>query len=290
VLTLGVGDWFSSSHPLWATRRCRCSLPCHRGKRLVSQCPRPRAEDPRSRRPRHGDRRSCWPIPWVLGARHDGPSPALPRLQPRASAAYPVVPAPTCPSKYQQAGSRHQSLPVGEIASLSILQRPLASDPAGHKAQPKAVGFSEVAAKDDCLAIAFRGNKMSALGQKQTCAVQLGMSAKCHVWTAPSWQELSSRLQPWSVQPCVRPLNAAHRAAGHNALRGSGMSRPTVVTTCMIGSSESWLHQQQPYSWHSRAGGGAVHSINSGLRRSAAERCAAQNPFPCQFNVAYVKF
>ena len=49
------------------------------------------------------------------------------------------------------------------------------------------------------------------------------MSAKCHVWTAPSWQELSSRLQqPWSVQPCVRPLSAAHEAAGHNALRGSG--------------------------------------------------------------------
>ena len=48
------------------------------------------------------------------------------------------------------------------------------------------------------------------------------MSALCHVWTAPSWQELSSRLQHWSVQPCVRPLSAAHRAAGHNALRGSG--------------------------------------------------------------------
>jgi len=48
------------------------------------------------------------------------------------------------------------------------------------------------------------------------------MSAKCHVWTAPSWQELSSRLQHWSVQPCVRPLSAAHGAAGHNALRGSG--------------------------------------------------------------------
>ena len=78
---------------------------------------------------------------------------------------------------------------------------------------------------------------MSALGQKQTCAVQkacplyprkrtcavqLAMSALCHVWTAPSWQELSSRLQHWSVQPCVRPLSAAHGAAGHNALRGSG--------------------------------------------------------------------
>jgi hypothetical protein len=28
--------------------------------------------------------------------------------------------------------------------------------------------------------------------------------------------------QHWSVQPCVRPFSAAHRAAGHNALRGSG--------------------------------------------------------------------
>src|SRR5262249_13333163 len=26
----------------------------------------------------------------------------------------------------------------------------------------------------------------------------------------------------WSVQPCVRPVSAAHKAAGHNALRGSG--------------------------------------------------------------------
>ena len=27
--------------------------------------------------------------------------------------------------------------------------------------------------------------------------------------------------QRWSEQPCVRPISAAHRAAGHNALRGS---------------------------------------------------------------------
>src|SRR5450756_379826 len=44
----------------------------------------------------------------------------------------------------------------------------------------------------------------------------------CHVWTAPSWQGLSSRLQHWSVQPCVRPFDAVHMTAGHNALRGSG--------------------------------------------------------------------
>ena len=31
-----------------------------------------------------------------------------------------------------------------------------------------------------------------------------------------------STLQRWSEQPCVRPMSAAHRAAGHNALRGSG--------------------------------------------------------------------
>jgi len=43
-----------------------------------------------------------------------------------------------------------------------------------------------------------------------------------HVWTAPSWQGQSSRRRLWSVQPCVRPLNAVHMTAGHNALRGSG--------------------------------------------------------------------
>src|SRR5262245_39766803 len=44
----------------------------------------------------------------------------------------------------------------------------------------------------------------------------------CHVWTAPSWQEFSSRMQHWSVQPCVRPCSAVHTTAGHNAFRGSG--------------------------------------------------------------------
>ena len=29
-------------------------------------------------------------------------------------------------------------------------------------------------------------------------------------------------LQDWSVQPCVRPFDAVHVTAGHNALRGSG--------------------------------------------------------------------
>ena len=28
--------------------------------------------------------------------------------------------------------------------------------------------------------------------------------------------------QHWSVQPCVRPVDAVHMTAGHNALRGSG--------------------------------------------------------------------
>src|SRR5271169_2801978 len=45
------------------------------------------------------------------------------------------------------------------------------------------------------------------------------------------------------------------------------MSRPIVVVACMIGSSVSWEPQQHPLLWHSRAGGGAVHSINSGHHR-----------------------
>jgi hypothetical protein len=53
-------------------------------------------------------------------------------------------------------------------------------------------------------------------------AANQGRAAVGHVWTAPGWQGISSRLQQWSEQPCVRPVSAAHVTAGHNALRGSG--------------------------------------------------------------------
>jgi hypothetical protein len=46
------------------------------------------------------------------------------------------------------------------------------------------------------------------------------------------------------------------------------ISRPIVVITCIIASSESWGPYQRPHPWHSRAGGGAVHSINSGHSRA----------------------
>src|SRR6516162_7039315 len=42
------------------------------------------------------------------------------------------------------------------------------------------------------------------------------------------------------------------------------MSRPIVVTPCMLPSFESWSPQRRPPQWHLRAGGGAVHSIITG--------------------------
>ena len=57
---------------------------------------------------------------------------------------------------------------------------------------------------------------------KPTSIGAVSMSAKGHVWTAPGWQGFFSRVQHWSEQPCVRPVDAAHMTAGHNALRGSG--------------------------------------------------------------------
>src|SRR6478609_3578884 len=54
-----------------------------------------------------------------------------------------------------------------------------------------------------------------------------------HVWTAPGWQGLSSRLQHWSVQPCVRPLGAVHMTAGHNALRGSGPNQTDAFNNAL---------------------------------------------------------
>jgi hypothetical protein len=65
-----------------------------------------------------------------------------------------------------------------------------------------------------CFADPARPHDVRFSPRKRSFDGMSGTSAKCHVWTAPSWQELSSRLQHWSVQPCVRPVSAARRAAG----------------------------------------------------------------------------
>jgi hypothetical protein len=43
-----------------------------------------------------------------------------------------------------------------------------------------------------------------------------------HVWTAPPWQELSDWLQHWSGAVMCPACLCGDKAAGHNALRGSG--------------------------------------------------------------------
>jgi hypothetical protein len=73
--------------------------------------------------------------------------------------------------------------------------------------------------------------RCAAISDQTFCSA--ANAAMCHVWTAPSWQEFSSRLQHWSVQPCVRPLSAAHEAAGHNALRGSGPGQKHAFADAM---------------------------------------------------------
>src|SRR5258706_14637920 len=40
-------------------------------------------------------------------------------------------------------------------------------------------------------------------------------------------------LQHWSVRPCVRPFNAVHMTAGHNALRGSGPDQTLAFDNAM---------------------------------------------------------
>jgi hypothetical protein len=50
------------------------------------------------------------------------------------------------------------------------------------------------------------------------------------------------------------------------------------------GSSESWSPQQQPRTWHSRAGGGAVHSIKSSreqLRQKMRVARTIERPSRC---------
>src|SRR2546422_183313 len=76
----------------------------------------------------------------------------------------------------------------------------------------------------------------AALPQLRKKPQAAGTAAKCHVWTAPSWQGESSRRRGWSVQPCVRPVSAVRMTAGHNALRGSG---PRHVWTAPSWQGES---------------------------------------------------
>src|SRR5262249_38771408 len=46
----------------------------------------------------------------------------------------------------------------------------------------------------------------------------------------------------WSVQPCVRPVSAAHKAAGHNALRGSGPGqKPAFDNGARMGCPDRWI-------------------------------------------------
>src|SRR5258708_13005754 len=40
-------------------------------------------------------------------------------------------------------------------------------------------------------------------------------------------------LQHWSVQPCVRPVDAVHMTAGHNALPGSGPGHKPAFDTAL---------------------------------------------------------
>ena len=56
-----------------------------------------------------------------------------------------------------------------------------------------------------------------------------------HVWTAPDWQELFDVAAGvfGRVRSCVRPVGAAHGAAGHNAFRGSGPNRSHAFSDAM---------------------------------------------------------
>src|SRR5262245_12981956 len=96
------------------------------------------------------------------------------------------------------------------------------------------------------------------------------MSAKGHVWTAPGWQELFSRLQPWSVQPCVRRVRAAH-AAGHNALRGSGPGQiqDTAIAMSALPPKADMCSAARDVRFGPKADIARFHLITSSARASS---------------------
>src|SRR5258706_14228580 len=134
--------------------------------------------------------------------------------------------AKTVPWPASDRGFAYKATARGGLKRVNALTA--ISSPAGARSRPAGVSSSVVVGGRP-LWFAFR----TQLGLR-------AMSEKCHVWTAPGWQGLSSRLQHWSVRPCVRPVDAVHMTAGHNALRGSGPGQnPAFDYALALGSVDS---------------------------------------------------
>jgi hypothetical protein len=116
---------------------------------------------------------------------------------------------------------KHNSIAIQSLPSIK-LRTPFASNQVRHQPVIRYISFRFEVDQGSFAGPPVAGQAMSALLRKRPTTVSGPHVAKGHVWTAPSWQELSSRVQYWSVRPCVRPLSAVHVTAGHNALRGSG--------------------------------------------------------------------
>src|SRR5262249_10990057 len=103
--------------------------------------------------------------------------------------------------------------------------------------------------------------RRQVLPRNRTRGPRVVISAVGHVWTAPGWQVLSSRVQQWSWQPCVRPVSAVHLTPGHNARRGSGPGHKRAFDNAVAqgvvliaGSTGSALRAVRPFQPSHHAG------------------------------------
>src|SRR6516162_7154867 len=76
-------------------------------------------------------------------------------------------------------------------------------------------------------------NRCPLYPRKRTSVEPIEMSAMCHVWTAPGWQEESSRSRLGRCSHVFGLLNAVHMTAGHNAFRGSGPGQNPAFENAM---------------------------------------------------------
>ena len=75
--------------------------------------------------------------------------------------------------------------------------------------------------------------RLPILPRKQTSRRQAGLSQSAMCGRLRVGKSFFHILQHWSVQPCVRPFNAVHMTAGHNALRGSGPDQQLAFKNAM---------------------------------------------------------
>jgi hypothetical protein len=209
----------------------------------------------------------------------------------RPEASEPVAGVPTCRRRRQR---RHAQLWAGTVPNVLIGSACGLSLQATHRSP----GSAPPSPPSPHPAMSPRSRAAGTARQRRRAVLRPPGAADIaapqridglgHVWTAPGWQEFSSRKQQWSEQPCVRPVSAVHVTAysgsipdvpqilsssttprestlSPQARRNSPLDAPPYTALLETRSNCGVLRSQREGLWTSSNAGGVHKPTSQGL-------------------------